>query len=57
MSPKELLYVEDALGHIEFMMTQCKDAANCLSDSALKTQAQTLLDGHKKLFNQFYSLI
>ena len=57
MSPKELLYIEDALGHIEFLMTQCKTATNQLSDAALRSQAQTLYDGHKKLFDQFYSLI
>ncbi len=57
MSPKELLYIEDALGHIEFLMTQCKSAASQLSDTALRTQAQTLIDGNKKLFDQFYSLI
>lgn len=57
MSPKELLYIEDALGHIEFMMSQCKNAASQLSDSALRTQAQTWYDGNKKLFDQFYSLI
>ena len=57
MSPKELLYIEDALGHIEFMMCQCKNAETQLSDAALKRQAQTLLDGNRKLFNQFYGLI
>jgi len=57
MSPKELLYIEDALGHIQFLMTQCQDAACTLSDSALRAQAQTLYDGNKKLFDQFYSLV
>ena len=57
MSPKELLYIEDALGHIEFMMAQCKNAESQLSDATLKRQAQTLLDGNRKLFNQFYGLI
>ena len=57
MSPKELLYIEDALGHIQFMMTQCQDAASTLSDSTLRTQAQSLYDSNKKLFDKFYSLI
>ena len=57
MSPKELLYIEDALGHIEFIMTQCRSAASQLTDSALRSQAQTLIDGNKKLFDQFYGLI
>ena len=25
MSPKELLYIEDALGHTQFLMTQCRN--------------------------------
>ena len=24
MSPKELLYIEDALGHTQYLMTQCR---------------------------------
>ena len=35
MSPKELLYIEDALSHTQFMMNQCRDAANQLTDPAL----------------------
>ena len=57
MSPKELLYIEDALGHIEIIMNQCKNAESQLTDPALRRQAQTLLDGNRKLFNQFYGLI
>ena len=26
MSPKELLYIEDALGHEQFLMAQCHSA-------------------------------
>ena len=38
MTPKELLYIEDALGHTKFLMTQCSLAANQLA-SALATKA------------------
>ncbi len=57
MSPKELLYIEDALGHLEIIMNQCKNAENQLTDPALRRQAQTLLDGNRKLFTQFYNLV
>ena len=40
MTPKELLYIEDALGHAKFLTTQWDDAAAKLSDPALKRQAQ-----------------
>ena len=57
MSPKELLYIEDALGHTQYLMTQCRTAAAQLSDPALQKQAQDLLAGNQQLFRQFYELV
>lgn len=57
MSPKELLYIEDALGHAQFQMNQCRDAANQLTDPQLRQQAQQLLNGNQKIFTQFYNLV
>jgi hypothetical protein len=57
MSPKELLYIEDSLGHTQYLMTQCRDAANQLTDPALKQQAQQLVNANQKLFTQFYNLV
>ncbi len=57
MSPKELLYIEDALSHTRFLMTQCQNAANRLSDPVLRQQAQQLVNGNQKLFTQFYNLV
>jgi len=57
MSPKELLYIEDALGHAQYLMTQCRTAAGQLTDPALRGEAQRLLDENRKLFNGFYSLV
>ncbi len=57
MSPKELLYIEDALGHSQFLMTQCRTAADQLSDPALRSQAQQLANTNQKLFNQFLNLM
>ena len=56
MSPKELLYIEDALGHSQFLMTQCRTAANQLSDPTLRSQAQQLANTNQKLFNPFLNL-
>ena len=36
MTPKEVLYVEDALGHAQFLKTQCQDAVDALRDPELK---------------------
>lgn len=57
MSPKELLYVDDALGHEQFSITQCKNAAQALQDPQLKAYAQQLADKHQQTFGQFYQLI
>ena len=57
MTPKELLYVEDALGHTQFMQKQCREAMSCLQDEALKQQVQQLLDKSQQSFRSFYSLV
>lgn len=57
MTPKELLYIEDALSHTKFLMTQCNQAVSQLTDPALKQQAQQLVNSNQKLFTQFYNLV
>jgi len=57
MTPKEVLYVEDALGHTQFMQQQCREAVSCLQDEGLKQQVQQMLDKNRQTFQQFYSLV
>ena len=57
MSPKELLYVEDALGHTQYMVKQCQEAANTLKDPALRAQAQGLVNTNRNLFTKFFNLV
>lgn len=57
MTGKELLYVEDALGHAQFMMTQAHNAAATLLDPTLKQQAQQLVNENQKLFTEFLNLV
>ena len=57
MSPKELLYIEDALGPTQLLISQCRTAANQLTDPALRQQAQQLVNSNQKLFNDFYNLV
>ena len=57
MSPKELQYIEDALGHEQFLKTQCQEAVNQLSDPALKNFARQMLGKHQELFGRFYQLV
>ena len=53
MSPKELNYIEDALGHEQFLMNQCQEAIQNLQDPALKNLEQK----HKQIFDSFYNLV
>lgn len=57
MSSKELLYVEDALGHEKFLKTQCQQAVQALTDPDLKNYVQQMMTKHQQLFNQFYQLV
>ncbi len=57
MTPKEVMYLEDALSHAQFLTQQCRDAANKLQDNALQQQVQQLTHKNQELFRQFYSLI
>ncbi len=57
MSPKELSYIEDALGHEKFLKTQCKDAVQNLQDPELKSCVEQILDKHQQIFDNFYHLV
>ena len=57
MTNKELLYIEDALGHAQFRITQSQQAANQLTIPALRQQAQRLIQENQKLFDSFYDLV
>ena len=57
MSPKELQYIEDALGHEQFLFSQCQQAAQQLKDPELKNCVNQLLTRHRELFNRFYQLV
>ena len=57
MTPKELLYIEDALGHIRFMTTQCNQAASQLTDPTLKQAVQKFANNNQKLCTQFFNLV
>ena len=57
MTNKELLYIEDALGHAQFMKQQCQQAAQQLTTPALRQQAQRLIQENQKIFDSFYELV
>ncbi len=57
MSPKDLMYIEDALGHEQILKKQCEDAVTCIQDPELKSCVQQLTAKHQEIFRQFYELV
>lgn len=57
MSPKELLYIEDALGHEKILMQQCQQALVSLTDPQLRNCVQQMANAHQQIFNQIYQLV
>lgn len=57
MTPKELLYVEDALGHEQYFQTACKEYANQIQDAELKTCIEQMTKQHQQIFQSFYGLL
>ena len=57
MTSKELLYLDDALSHAQFLATQCQNAANSLQDPALRLQAQQMAERHCQMYQKFFNLM
>ena len=57
MSPKELLYIEDALSHAQFLETQCKTAASSVSDPQIRSTLTQMAEKHRRTFESFYTLM
>ena len=57
MTSKELLYVEDALGHETFMKSCCTKTSNQLQDATLSSYMKELEKKHTELFDKFLNLL
>ena len=57
MSPKELQYIDDALGHEQFLLSQCRQAGQQLTDPDLKNMVRQLQNKHQEIFGRFYNLV
>ncbi len=57
MTNKELLYVEDALGHEQYFQTRCNEVMNQMQDADLKMCVQQMAQRHSQLFQSFYGLL
>lgn len=57
MTSKELMYIEDALGHEQYFQTQCRETAGQLQDQQLKACVEQMANRHQKIFQSFYGLL
>jgi len=57
MTTKELLYIEDALGHAKYFQTKCQETANQIQDAELKSFVQQMGQKHQQIFQSFYGLL
>lgn len=57
MSPKELLYIEDTLGHEKQINSICKEGAKTLEDTELQNFVASIGKNHSEYFNKFYGLL
>ncbi len=57
MTSKELLYVEDALGHEQFMKSCSKKTSEQLTDANLSNYMKELEQTHNEIFNKFLNLL
>ena len=57
MTSKELLYVEDALGHEQYFQTKCNEVLTNIQDTELKSAVQGMATKHQQIFNSFLNLL
>lgn len=57
MTEKELLYVEDALGHEQFLLTKLQETASQIQDQELKTCLEQMAQKRQQLFQSIYGLL
>ena len=57
MTGKELMYVEDALGHEKFMKCITNKHTTNVSDNALGSFLNDAVERHNEIYNKFLNLL
>ncbi|MBE6115175.1 MAG: hypothetical protein E7191_08895 [Erysipelotrichaceae bacterium] len=57
MSPKELSYIDDCLGHLEFMDSLCSDLESELDNREMNTLTKNARMQFQKQFKCLYKLL
>ncbi|MDO4563823.1 MAG: hypothetical protein Q4C12_08350 [Clostridia bacterium] len=57
MTTKELLYIEDVLGHEKYFQSKCRQAAAQIQDAELRAYVEQMGQKHSAIFQNFYGLL
>lgn len=57
MTSKELMYLEDALGHETFFRTKLKETLGLLQDETLRDCVAQMEQQHQHIFTDLYGLL
>ena len=57
MSPKELMYIDDCLGHLEFVNSLCLELMNEVSDENMKELVDCTNQKCESQFQKLYKLV
>ncbi len=57
MTTKELLYIDDALGHAQFLTAQFEKAAGQLTDAGMQQSAKQMAEQYRQMYKRFYELV
>ena len=57
MTQKELLYVEDAIGHEKNIITICKETIRCLQDKKLQSFLKKEIEKHEAMHQTLLHLL
>ena len=57
MSEKELLYIEDMLGHLEYFKRHLEINKECLNDQKATTELKKIEKKTEKMYENFYTLL
>ena len=57
MTTKELLYIEDALGHEKHFQTKCGETISRVQDGQLKSCLEQMAQKHQEIFQSFLQLL
>ena len=57
MTQKELLYLEDAIGHEEAIISVCENEIDNIEDESIKSFVESEIDKHNDIKEELFNLL